>query len=396
MKISKSKKAAILILSGVLSLGFISESLIPDIFNNDVTGSVISVKAKNESQPDTTFLTELSGKQASLKANSSASFKNWNNNSATVKKLKTYIKKITDSSDKTNFIPKKDRIAVFDLDGTLLCETYPTFYERLMFINYALYDHPEKVSAEIKAVAKDCEEKSASEVHKLYPTDVLTGYFAKAYAGLSVDELYDYTTEFGKKSTPYFKNLKYGEAFYLPMTDIVKYLYKNDFTLYVVSGTETTCIRAIIGNSPLKAYIQPDHIIGTEFEIKIKGHENEAGDHLYEYEVGDEAVYTGKYLYKNVKARKVINIIREIGKKPVLAFGNRSSDNSMCYYTINDNPYPAKAFIVVADDGKRDQGKSSNMKKKISEYKDSGIDLISMKNEFTRIYSENMIVNQRL
>jgi hypothetical protein len=36
----------------------------------------------------------------------------------------------------------------------------------------------------------------------------------------------------------------------LNVVEVVKYLYENDYTIYVVSGTERTITRAIVDNSP--------------------------------------------------------------------------------------------------------------------------------------------------
>ena len=46
---------------------------------------------------------------------------------------------------------------------------------------------------------------------------------------------------------------------------------------------------------------------------------------------------------------KVSAIETEIGKKPVLSFGN----TSMANYVINDNEYEALAFMVFCDDLER-------------------------------------------
>ena len=62
----------------------------------------------------------------------------WAKESAVALELREYVAKVTDPSDKTNFIPEKDRIAVFDMDGTLTCETYYTYYDTMMFIEYCL------------------------------------------------------------------------------------------------------------------------------------------------------------------------------------------------------------------------------------------------------------------
>ena len=47
---------------------------------------------------------------------------------------------------------------------------------------------------------------------------------------------------------------------------------------------------------------------------------------------------------------KVKLIEREIGQKPVLAFGNTSGDYSMATFTTSNNKYLSKAFMVCCDD----------------------------------------------
>ena len=315
---------------------------------------------------------------------------NWNNSSANAKSIRKYVQTVTDSSNKDSYIPVSDRIAVFDMDGTLLCETYPTYFNVAMFVDYCLYDHPDKVDADVKEIAEFCKGKTISEILAVYSTNDIIGYFAKAYKGLTVKELYDYTVEFGKKDTDYFTNMSYGDALYLPMIELVKYLYDNDFTIYVCTGTERTATRAIIENSPLKDYIEKDHIIGTEFEIKIKGHEDIADDSTYQYEFGDDLIFTGEFVNENVKASKVILIQQEIGKQPVLAFGNSSGDNSMCKYVLDNNKYPSAAYLIVADDATRDYGNESTWEEKNETYAGSGINLVSMRNDWRTIYGDSV------
>ena len=282
-----------------------------------------------------------------------------------------------------DFIPVEDRIAVFDMDGTLACETYYTYYDTMMFIEYCLHDHPERVSDELKAVA--------AEIKPGYLADeTLARNFAKAYAGMTVDEFYNYVVEFGKKKTASFNNMRYIDNFYLPMVELVKYLYDNGFTIYVISGTERITTRAIVANSPISAYVTPEHVIGTDFEVKQAGHEDEASNMNYKYENGDELVLTGGFLQKNLNGNKAIYIDQEIGQRPVLAFGNSGSDTSMMNYTIDSrNKYKAEAYMIVADDSEREWG-TQDWEKKSAEYIEKGYTPISMKNDFTVIYPEGI------
>ncbi|ETP71879.1 phosphoserine phosphatase, partial [Lachnospiraceae bacterium JC7] len=229
----------------------------------------------------------------------------WDPSSPAMQSLVEFVSASVDE-DSDGFIPVKDRIAVFDMDGTLTCETYFTYYDTCMFISYCLEDHPERVSEELKEAAR--------EIKPGYTAgEELARNFAKAYAGMTVEELYDYAVEFGQKKTESFNNMRYIDGFYLPMVEVVKYLYDNDYTIYVVSGTERTTTRAIVNNSPISEYVAPSHVIGTEFEVKVKGNEDVSSNMDFKYADGDELVLTGGFIQKNLNANKTIWIEREIG-----------------------------------------------------------------------------------
>ena len=68
---------------------------------------------------------ELGAISVSKKGN----FKYWEKNSAAKAALISYVKDVTNPKS-ANFIPIEDRIAVFDVDGTLICETAPYYLER--------------------------------------------------------------------------------------------------------------------------------------------------------------------------------------------------------------------------------------------------------------------------
>ena len=307
----------------------------------------------------------------------------WSENSAAAQQLRDYVAKVTNPEDKENFIPVKDRIAVFDMDGTLVCETYYTYYDTMMFIEFCLNDHPERVSDELKEVAASIKPGYVAD-------ETLARNFAKAYAGMTMEEFYDYAVSFGQKKTSSFNNMNYGESCYLPMLELVKYLYENDFTIYVISGTERTTTRAVVANSPLAEYVTPNHVIGTDFEVKQKGFEDEQTNMNFKYANGDELVLTGGFIQKNLNGNKAIYIEREIGQRPVLAFGNSGSDTSMMNYAIDSrNPYPAQAYMVVADDDVREWG-TQNWEEKSADYEAQGFIPISMKNDFVKIYPDNV------
>ena len=319
------------------------------------------------------------GTETELSTDTEPELTSWSADSAARDSLVAFVEAVTEENG-ADYIPVKDRIAVFDMDGTLTCETYYTYYDTMMFIEYCLVDHPERVSDELKEVA-------ASIKPGYLADETLARNFAKAYAGMTMEEFYQYAVEFGQKKTESFNNMRYIDNFYLPMAEVVKYLYDNGFTIYVISGTERTTTRAIVANSPIRDYVTPNHVIGTDFEVKQPGHETEASNMNFKYENGDELILTGGFIQKNLNANKSIYVEREIGQRPVLAFGNSGSDTSMMNYTIDSrNPYRAEAYMVVADDNVREWGKQ-DWETKSAEYAEKGYIPISMKNDFAQIYA---------
>ena len=56
----------------------------------------------------------------------------WNDDAAAKKELAEYLKAVTEEGS-ADFIPVENRIAVFDLDGTLACETDPCYFDHCVY-----------------------------------------------------------------------------------------------------------------------------------------------------------------------------------------------------------------------------------------------------------------------
>ena len=105
----------------------------------------------------------------------------WSADSEAAESLRSYVSKVTDKKNGADYIPEEDRIAVFDMDGTLICETYYTYYDTMMFINYCLEEHPERVSDELKAAAAEINPGyTAGEVQYVEPEKETDGVDGEA------------------------------------------------------------------------------------------------------------------------------------------------------------------------------------------------------------------------
>ena len=64
----------------------------------------------------------------------------WADAAVAKNKLLDYVKNVTDTKS-PDFIPESERLAVFDMDGTLFCETDPVYYEYMMLFDRIFEDN---------------------------------------------------------------------------------------------------------------------------------------------------------------------------------------------------------------------------------------------------------------
>lgn len=316
----------------------------------------------------------------------------WNNGSTAKTALINYMKEITDvNSD--NFIPIDDRVAVFDLDGTLFCETDPNYFDYCL-LKYRVLDDPE-----YKDKASDFEREVALKIKEQNETGASFAGLevdhgkavASAFRGMTLEEFNDYIQEFKKQPMPSYDGMTRGEGFYKPMIEVVNYLKANDFDVYVVSGTDRFIVRGIAYDSPLE--LPNRKIIGSDETLVASGQGDTDGLN-YVFTDSDKLLLGGDFLIKNLKMNKVSVIMQEIGQQPVLSFGNSTGDASMAEYVTSNNPYRSLAFMLCCDDTERENGnveKADKMYKLCAEYDWVPV---SMKNDWTTIYGDDVKIKK--
>ena len=308
------------------------------------------------------------------------SFNYWNKCDA-LTSLKSYVTDVTDKKSE-NFIPVADRIAVFDMDGTLYGELFPTYLEYLLMAYRCLDDENYTADEDVKEVARTIRECSLTGS---FPSDMPIKHAlgqAKAFAGLTPKEFEDYVKEFLKQTPAGFEGMTYATAFYLPMIEVLDYLHENDFKTYIVSGSDRFICRAL-ASEPCN--IPYEQIIGMDVKLEATG-QNGKDSLDYQFTADDKVVRTETVLIKNLKTNKVLQINQEIDKQPVLSFGNSSGDLSMHIYSITNNKYKAEAYMLIANDEERDYGNTEKAEKLGEQWKEYGFNVISMKDDWTTIY----------
>lgn len=365
-----------------ISIGVLSACSIQSSENVDMNTS-----HKEESTTVVIDPKETSSKKDSKKNNNyvKGDFSLWSKDSKTVDSIEDYVKDVTDSKSE-NFIPIEDRIAVFDMDGTLYGELAPIYIEWWMYAHRVLDDPTFDADDDMKEVGEKIREAGET---RIIPEELEKEHSienARAFADMSVDEYQDYVEEFLKNDAVGFKNLKYKDATYKPMIQIIKFLQDNDFKIYICSGTDRDLCRVIAKES---FNIASEQVIGMD--VLLEGEYQDGTDGLdYEMENDEDVVRSDELIIKNVKMNKVSQIAQEIGRKPVLCFGNSSGDTSMGKFVSDSNPYKSETYMLIADDDQRDYGDPEKAEEKAEKWEDLGWNVVSMKDEFKTIYGDNV------
>ena len=295
------------------------------------------------------------------------------------KKILDYIEEIT-SEQSTNFIPKSDRIAIFDMDGTIFQETDPTYCDLKLFVYRVLNDTNYTATDEQKELAyKILNNTMSSDKNN-------DRIYAEIYKNMALEDLIKYTKDFLNHKSDGYIGMKRGEAFYKPMLELIEFLQKNDFIIYISTATERFTSRAIIEGH---IDIPNSHIIGTETKI-IASNQKSTESVDYIFQKNDTLIFNGTLIEKNNNFNKVISIIKEIGKVPILSFGNSNSDSSMANYVIANKSYKRMAFMLLCDDIVRENGNLEKAKAMEKNCIDNGWVPISMKNDWKTIYGDNI------
>lgn len=331
-----------------------------------------------------------SGGQSSSPASSSVPpmtyFTKWNDCTA-LNKLISYVEDVTNPNSQ-NFIPAYDRIATFDMDGTFIGELYPTYFEYNL-LEYRVLDdadYKDKAPADVREAAQNIREFVRDGVPLPDHFDMIHARAAaKAYAGMSLTDFSRYVKTYAANAANGFSGMTYAESFYKPMLQVFDYLDANDFTYYVVSGSDRFICRALVESIG----IAPERVIGMDVTLKSSEQGDEDG---VNYTMGKDEylIRTDELIIKNLKTNKVKQIATDIGKVPVLSFGNSSGDCAMHNYCMGNKQYKTEAFMLVADDDQRDHADLAEGAKRQAKWEESGYTVISMKNDFKTIYGEGV------
>jgi phosphoglycolate phosphatase-like HAD superfamily hydrolase len=217
-----------------------------------------------------------------------------------------------------DFVPVPERVATFDMDGTLWIEmplyTQSTF--TVESVRAAAANHPDwKTTPPFAAAIAGDREAMAKFSNADWQT-----LMGATHAGMTLDEYITTAAQWLASQThPCFDRL-YTELVYQPMLEMMAYLRANDFRTYIVSGSGQEFMRAFA--EPVFG-VPPEQVVGTTFQLTYQMGSDGAPVMLIESAV----------LMDDNGPGKPQDIALMIGRRPVAAVGNSGGDQQMLEWT---------------------------------------------------------------
>ncbi|MDE7284941.1 MAG: haloacid dehalogenase-like hydrolase [Lachnospiraceae bacterium] len=305
----------------------------------------------------------------------------WNDNSSNKQAIIDFVESVTDKKS-DNYVPIEERIATFDMDGTIVVEK-----KLWLELAVAVYRIDNELSDDKELVALKDE---LLENIKMDPEPPNTGQLiadvtGRAFQGMSQEDFVLYMNRFMQEEKPDFPGLTYKDCFYKPMLELINYLQENDFTVYIVSGSE----RGVIWGAAADVVGLPrSQMIGGDITLiaGTAGNSDDISGHDV-FEPNDSLIRELGFTQRSIKMDKVYNIYHQIGICPILACGNTDGDFSMLNYVKNNPNHTGLALLINHDDNEREYQYNVTERAEWDALAEKyGWNVISMKNEFNSIF----------
>jgi phosphoglycolate phosphatase-like HAD superfamily hydrolase len=291
------------------------------------------------------------------------------------------VKSTTDSAS-PGFVPLDARIATFDQDGTTWVE-HPIYTQVVYCLDRVptvvkAKPHLKEVEAFKTVLSGDREAVARLSLKELEEIAIET------LTGMTVDEFQAEAAEWIEKAKHPRWNRLYTDLTYRPMLEVMRYLRDNGYKTYIVTGGGQDFVRTY---SERVYGVLPWQVVGT------------AGGTTFGYGKDGKPFLTKdpKLLLNNNFAGKPEGIHLEIGVRPVIAFGNSTGDREMLEYTtagqgarlgllvLHDDP--AREYAYGPAQGLPDTKVGTFTQALYDEAKAKGWNVISMKNDWKRIFT---------
>ena len=284
-----------------------------------------------------------------------------------------FVQRVTTAGG-ADFVPKPERIAVFDNDGTLWSEQ--PMYFQLFFaldrVKVLAPQHPEWKDKEPFASLLRGDLKSALAGGEKAILEIVMA----THAGMTTGEFEQIVKDWVATARHPTTQRSYTEMVFQPMLEVLAYLRMNGFKTFIVSGGGIEFMRPWTE----KVYgIPPQQVIGSSIKTQFAMRDGQP-----------VLVRLPELNFIDDKDGKPVGINLYIGRRPIAAFGNSDGDLQMLQWTTAGQG-PRLALLVRHTDAKREwaydrKSKIGHLDKALDEAINRGWTVVDMQQDWKVIY----------
>jgi len=296
-----------------------------------------------------------------------------------------FLEKVTrEGSD--SFVPPPERVAVFDHDGTLVCEK-PIVHGAYLIerVREVVGKNPDLAHEEPYATLLSGDLDFVRKLGKKFFADISFALLA----GASEEELEDDVREFLADARHPVFDVPYGDTTFQPMRELIGLLRARGFSVWICSGSGVHFMRPAA-----EAWygIGPEHVIASRSTTVMQEMESDdtAPSGSPNRRLG--LVVQPELAVLNDQDRKPISIGEQIGRRPIFAAGNvgTGGDIAMLRWS-QSHRRPNLQLLVLHDDAEREMAYGEPTNASLEAAEQYGWQVVRMARDWKRVFPQPLV-----
>lgn len=281
------------------------------------------------------------------------------------------------------FVPPAERIAVFDHDGTLVCEK-PVVHGMFLIdrIRELVTRQPELAHEEPYATILTGDLEFVRRLGKKFFTELTFS----ALGGVPEERLEAEARDFIRTARHPVFDVPLGDVTYQPMKELISLLRAKGFSVWICSGSGIHFMRP----AAAEWYgIPPEHVIASRPLTELREVEPATPENEKSPNSRLDLVVLPEVLVLNDEERKPVSIGEHIGRRPILAVGNvgTTGDIEMLRWSQSGHR-PSLQLLVLHDDAEREMAYGEPRNESLDAAAKYGWQVVRMASDWKRVFAK--------
>jgi lysophospholipase L1-like esterase/phosphoglycolate phosphatase-like HAD superfamily hydrolase len=307
----------------------------------------------------------------------------WNDGAAK-RAILAFVKAVTDEAAPT-FVPRPERIAVFDHDGTLVCEK-PVLHGMFLVdqVRRLVERRPELAHEEPYATLLTGDLEFIRRLGKKFFTDLT---FA-TLAGVPEEKLEAEARDFVRTARHPVFGVPLGDVVYQPMKELLALLESQGFTVWICSGSGVHFMRPA---AEIWYGTPPERVIASRPLTELREVEEPSPANDKHPNRRLDLVVLPQLHVLNDEERKPVSIGEHIGRRPILAVGNvgTTGDIEMLRWS-QAGDRPSLQLLVLHDDADREMAYGEPANESLDAAARYDWQVVSMARDWSRVFAKQL------